>query len=150
MVFCGALTLVAAGLWLGLTLSSQPALWSMWIPVGLLAGAGIGAVSTGVSSVAALSVEPADFAGATGLNLAVRQIGGALGIAAVAAILPVATSSDPAPYRHVVLFCCAAAAIAGLLGLGLARRRGRPAPHTVTTAASAPEVGAVGGKEPQP
>ncbi|MFJ9122728.1 MFS transporter [Streptomyces sp. NPDC102340] len=150
VVFCGALTLVAAGLWLGLTLSSQPALWSMWIPVGLLAGAGIGAVSTGVSSVAALSVEPADFAGATGLNLAVRQIGGALGIAAVAAILPVATSSDPAPYRHVVLFTCATAAIAGLLGLGLARRRGRPAPRTVTTAASALEVGAVGGNEPQP
>ncbi|MEV0522471.1 MFS transporter [Streptomyces sp. NPDC050439] len=150
VVFCGALTLVAAGLWLGLTLSSQPALWSMWIPVGLLAGAGIGAVSTGVSSVAALSVEPADFAGATGLNLAVRQIGGALGIAALAAILPVATSSDPAPYRHVVFFCCATAAVAGLLGLGFARRRGLPAPHAVRTAAPTLAAGTVAGKEAQP
>ncbi|MGY0489110.1 MFS transporter [Streptomyces sp. WG-D5] len=158
VVCCGALTLVAAGLWLGLTLSSEPALWSMWIPVGLLAGAGIGAVSTGVSSVAALSVEPADFAGATGLNVAVRQIGGALGIAALAAILPVATSSDPAPYRHVVFFCCATAAVAGLVGLGFARRGGGRAPRTVSTAAPTraagtvanPVGGTAGGEEATP
>ncbi|MFG3257427.1 MFS transporter [Streptomyces sp. NPDC048172] len=130
VVFLGAVTLVAAGAWLATALTAQPALWRMWIPVGLLAGAGIGAVSTGVSSAAALSVEPRDFAGATGLNTAVRQIGGALGIAALAAILPAHSSPDPdlAPYTHVVLFSCAAAAVAGLLGLGLGRalpRRGR-------------------------
>ncbi|WP_151483499.1 MFS transporter [Streptomyces albicerus] len=137
VVFCGAMTLVAAGLWLSLTLSSQAALWSMWIPVGLLAGAGIGAVSTGVSSAAALSVEPADFAGATGLNMAVRQIGGALGIAALAAILPAQTSSEPAPYSHVVFFSCATAAVAGLLGLGFSQRRSRPKPETGQAAAAA-------------
>ncbi|MGW6054727.1 MFS transporter [Streptomyces sp. NPDC055189] len=124
-VFCGAAALVAAELWLGLTLSSQAALWSMWIPVGLLGGAGIGAISTGVNSAAALSVAPADFAGATGLNMAVRQIGGALGVATLAAILPAQTSSEPAPYSHVVFFSCAAAAVAGLLGLGFSQRRRR-------------------------
>ncbi|MFJ9721151.1 MFS transporter [Streptomyces sp. NPDC101209] len=127
VVLFGSLTWVAAGLWLALTLSSHAALWSMWVPVGLLAGAGIGAVSTGVSSAAALSVEPADFAGATGLNMAVRQIGGALGIAALAAILSVPASSEAARYSHVVFFSCATATVAGLLGLGLAARN-RPAP----------------------
>ncbi|MEI5524975.1 MFS transporter [Streptomyces brasiliscabiei] len=146
VVFCGAMTLVVAGLWLGLTLSSEPALWSMWIPVGLLAGAGIGAVSTGVSSAAALSVEPADFAGATGLNMAVRQIGGALGIAALAAILPARTSAEPGPYSHVVFFCCATVAVAGLIGLGLARRREQPATDTGTAAAPAVATGTAGGK----
>lgn len=124
-VFCGATALVAAELWLGITLSSQAALWSMWIPVGLLGGAGIGAISTGVNSAAALSVKPADFAGATGLNMAVRQIGGALGVAVLAAILPARTASEPGPYSHVVFFSCAAAAVAGLLGLGFSQRRGR-------------------------
>ncbi|NYE39845.1 MFS transporter [Streptomyces fulvorobeus] len=144
VVFFGTSALVGAALWLALTLSSHAALWSMWIPVGLLAGAGIGAVSTGLSSAAALSVEPADFAGATGLNMAVRQIGGALGIAVLAAILPAQTSSSPTPYSHVVFFICATAAVAGLLGLGLASRRGRPRPDTAPStpvAAAAPVAG---------
>ncbi|MFD4628996.1 MFS transporter [Streptomyces sp. NPDC058284] len=134
VVFFGASALVGAALWLALTLASDAALWSMWIPVGLLAGAGIGAASTGVSSAAALSVEPVDFAGATGLNMAVRQIGGALGIAVLAAILPASTSSSPTPYSHVVFFACAMAAVAGLLGLGLAPGRNRPGPDTAQQA----------------
>ncbi|QDQ09673.1 MFS transporter [Streptomyces spectabilis] len=148
VVLFGSLTWVAAGLWLGLTLSSDAALWSMWIPVGLLAGAGIGAVSTGVSSAAALSVDPADFAGATGLNMAVRQIGGALGIAALAAILSVHASTEADRYSHVVFFSCVTATVAGLLGLGLTQRRGRPRPKAAgpaSTAAVATEPG--GGKE---
>jgi hypothetical protein len=148
VVFCGALTWLAAGLWLGLTLSSDAALWTMWIPVGLLAGAGIGAMSTGVSSAAALSVEPVDFAGATGLNMAVRQIGGALGIAALAAILSVPASTDAARYSHVVFFSCATAAIAGLLSLGLSPRRRGPRPDTAAAAPTAASVptGTAGGK----
>ncbi|MEU6673236.1 MFS transporter [Streptomyces sp. NPDC046925] len=146
-VFWGATALVVAELWLGLTLSSQPALWSMWIPVGLLGGAGIGAISTGVNSAAALSVKPADFAGATGLNMAVRQIGGALGVAALAAILPAQTSPEPGPYSRVVFFSCAAAAVAGLLGLGFSqRRRGRRGssgpPGTAARGAAAPATAA--------
>jgi EmrB/QacA subfamily drug resistance transporter len=140
VVFCGSMTLVAAGLWLGLTLSSDAALWTMWIPVGLLAGAGIGAVSTGVSSAAALSVEPVDFAGATGLNMAVRQIGGALGIAALAAILSVPAATDAARYSHVVFFSCATAAVAGLLSLGLAPRRPAPRPGTEASATTTASV----------
>ncbi|WP_051854589.1 MFS transporter [Streptomyces sp. NRRL B-1347] len=147
VVLFGSLTWVAAGLWLGLTLSSHAALWTMWFPVGLLAGVGIGAVSTGVSSAAALSVEPADFAGATGLNMAVRQIGGALGIAALAAILSAHASTEADRYSHVVFFSCATATVAGLLGLGLTRRRGRPqaeAARAATTASATTEPG--GGK----
>ncbi|MFD5561923.1 MFS transporter [Kitasatospora griseola] len=58
VVSLGALAVVAAALWLALALSPHPQLWTMWLPVGLLAGLGMGAVSTGVSSAAALSVEP--------------------------------------------------------------------------------------------
>ncbi|WP_043915830.1 DHA2 family efflux MFS transporter permease subunit [Kitasatospora griseola] len=130
VVSLGALAVVAAALWLALALSPHPQLWTMWLPVGLLAGLGMGAVSTGVSSAAALSVEPARFAGATGLNMAVRQIGGALGIAALAAILAPATPGAAAPYAHVVLFCCAMMAITALIGLGLSLHPHKPAPTT--------------------
>ncbi|MEU7476327.1 MFS transporter [Lentzea sp. NPDC042327] len=132
VVSVGALLVVAAGVWLYLGLSAEPQLWSLWLPVGLVAGLGMGAVSTGVSSAAALSVQPTQFAGATGLNMAVRQIGGALGIAALAAILPVEVSSDPVPHGHVALFCCVTAAIAGLISLGLSIHTGAPAPRAET------------------
>jgi hypothetical protein len=69
--------------------------------------------------------------------MAVRQIGGALGIAALAAILPAQTSSQPAPYSHVVFFSCATAAVAGLLSLGLSPRRGRPKPDAAQAAVPA-------------
>lgn len=137
VVSLGAVAMIAAGLWLALALSTQPQLWTMWLPVGLLAGIGMGAVSTGVSSAAALSVEPTKFAGATGLNMAVRQIGGALGIAALAAILPADTSADPAPHARVVLFCCAMMAITGLFGLGLSLHTATPAAAQTTDPSSA-------------
>jgi EmrB/QacA subfamily drug resistance transporter len=119
VIFLGAVAIVCGAVWMILALSSQPQFLSLFLPVAVLAGLGMGAVSTGVSTAAALSVAPSQFAGATGLNVAVRQIGGALGIAALAAILPPQISSDPAPHASVILFCCVTAVVTGLVGLGL-------------------------------
>ena len=95
----GALVLGTAGLLCAVALPEQPAFLAFWLPIGVLIGVGTGAIATGVSTAAALSVPPARFAAAVGLNQTGRQVGGALGIAALAALLddPGSRASAPTP-----------------------------------------------------
>ncbi len=85
--------------------------------VGTLIGIGMGALTTGTSTAAALSVAPARFADATGLNTTARQLGGAFGVAVLAVLLPAAPAVSD--YAAIYVFCGAAALAAGLAGLGL-------------------------------
>jgi hypothetical protein len=64
----------------------------------------VAAGATGVSTAAALSVPPERFAAAVGLNQTGRQVGGALGVAVLAALLADA-GSDTGPFADVYLFC---------------------------------------------
>ncbi len=101
VVIAGALVLGAAGALCTLALPEQPDFLGFWLPVGTLIGIGMGAITTGVSTAAALSVTPDRFAAAVGLNAAARQVGGALGVAALAALL----TTDLASFKDVYLFC---------------------------------------------
>jgi MFS family permease len=116
----GALVLAVAGALAAFALPSAPNFLGWWLPVGVLIGVGTGAIATGVSTAAALSVAPERFAAAVGLNQTGRQIGGALGIAVLAALLDGA-GSTAGPYADVYLFCTlatlAVAAIAAFLTL---------------------------------
>ncbi|WP_243407940.1 MFS transporter, partial [Frankia canadensis] len=76
LVTAGSLVLAGTTAALALWLPAEPRFLTAWLPSGLGLGLGIGACSVGVSSAAALSVAPVRFAAATGLNVAVRQIGG--------------------------------------------------------------------------
>jgi len=100
----GALVLGVAGALGSFALPAEPHFLEWWLPVGTLIGVGMGAITTGVSTAAALSVAPERFAAAVGLNQTGRQVGGALGVAVLAALL-----DDPAagigPYTHVYAFC---------------------------------------------
>jgi len=119
-------------------LPDSPHFLSAWLPAGLGLGAGIGAISVGVSSAAALAVRPERFAAAVGLNIAARQVGGAIGIAATALLLGSQPGADGnGAFLHVywmMAALCAGIALAGLLL--------RPAPDAdrvaTTTAASSP------------
>jgi MFS family permease len=128
LVVVGATSIVVSGVWLVLALTARPDFAALFLPAGLLAGFGMGALSTAVSTAAALSVQPPRFAGATGLNMAARQVGGALGIAALAAILPAVPTDLPPAYLHVLIFCCITAALAGVAGTGLSLKRAPGAP----------------------
>jgi EmrB/QacA subfamily drug resistance transporter len=109
-----AIGLVSAGL--GLWLPAQPHFISLWLPTICVSGAGMGAVSVGVSTAAALSVAPNRFAAATGLNVAARQIGGALGVAVLAVLLAGRSAGGgSAPFAHVYLFGAAASLAAAVL-----------------------------------
>ncbi|WP_067799600.1 MFS transporter [Actinomadura formosensis] len=116
----GALIMVVSGVWTVAALPAGPHFVTFWLPVGLLVGTGMGMLSTGTASAAALSAGPLRFAGATGLNTTARQLGGALGIAVLAALLPARAAHDD--YTAVYLFCTLAAAGAALAGLLLTAR----------------------------
>jgi EmrB/QacA subfamily drug resistance transporter len=112
VIGAGALVLAVPGLLGTLALPEQPSFLTFWLPVGVLIGMGMGAITTGISTAAALSVSPERFAAAVGLNQTARLLGGALGVAALAALLDGAAGIEP--YTHVYLFCTLATfAVAG-------------------------------------
>lgn len=130
LVVGGSLLIAGTAAWLALTLPAAPAFVAVWLPAGLLMGVGAGAASVGTSGAAALSVSPAFFASATGLNLAARQLGGAIGIAMLVAILgPEATGLDADRFGHVYAAIAAVSALTCLTGLQLAVPRLPPGNH---------------------
>jgi EmrB/QacA subfamily drug resistance transporter len=100
----GALVLGVAGALASFALPADPDFLGWWLPVGVLIGVGMGAITTGVSTAAALSVAPERFAAAVGLNQTGRQVGGALGVAVLAALLDGA-GATVGPFADVYLFC---------------------------------------------
>jgi len=110
----GALVLGSAGLICAVALPESPSFLTFWLPVAVPIGVGTGAITTGVSTAAALSVAPGRFAAAVGLNQTGRQVGGALGVAVLAALLDGGTGSGVGPFADVYLFCTLATfAVAG-------------------------------------
>ncbi len=144
LVFAGGLTIAATSAALALWLPADPHFLTAWLPGGLGLGVGMGAVSVGVSSAAALSVAPHRFAAATGLNIAARQVGGAIGVAVLAVILSGRTIADgPDPYLAVYWMMAAACAGAALAGLRLVLPATAPASTSMT--ATGPATAAVQG-----
>ncbi|KRV46515.1 hypothetical protein AQ490_11525 [Wenjunlia vitaminophila] len=118
VVMAGSVLLGATGLFLAFTLPEDSMFLAYWLPLGTLAGIAMGAVTTGTSTAAALSVSPLRFAGATGLNQTARQIGGAIGIASMATMLSgKAISVDD--FGTVYAFCGIAALLTGVAAIGL-------------------------------
>jgi EmrB/QacA subfamily drug resistance transporter len=101
IVLGGALVLAVAGASCVFALPEEANFLGFWLPVGVLIGVGMGAITTGVSTAAALSVAPQRFAAAVGLNAAARQVGGALGVAVLAGLI----GADSASFKEIYLFC---------------------------------------------
>jgi MFS family permease len=124
----GLIGFTITGLWMFFALGDTPEFLAVWLPVGLLGGASLGATLTGLSAVAALSLPPDRFATGMGMNTTARQVGGALGVAATAVLL---TRTDVVPtqaFLDVFLLCGIAgllAALAGSLLLRVPRSPGR-------------------------
>ncbi|WP_083418097.1 MFS transporter [Pseudofrankia sp. BMG5.36] len=133
LVVVGGALIAATSLVLAIWLPADARFLTVWLPAGLGLGVGIGAVSVGVSSAAALAVEPRRFAAAVGLNIAARQVGGAIGVAATALLLDRQPGDGIGPFQDVywmMAALCGAVAVVGLL----LRPSRRPGPLT-------PEVG---------
>ncbi|WP_081639957.1 DHA2 family efflux MFS transporter permease subunit [Actinomadura flavalba] len=128
-VSVGMVLFTANAVWLWLALTDRPAFLPLWLATGLLGGTGIGLTLTGLNSTAALAVPPARFATGTGLHNAIRQVGGAFGVAGVAMIsVAAATGTGSAAFRSIFLFTAVMSAVAALGGLALLRTAPAPAP----------------------
>jgi EmrB/QacA subfamily drug resistance transporter len=114
----GSLVMAGCALWFFRGLDHQPHFWTLFLPVNILSGAAIGAVLTALAGTASTALPQARFAAGTGLLVTARQFGGALGIAALAAILGAEPNLDGVV--DVTLFCAVAAASAAIVGLAMA------------------------------
>jgi EmrB/QacA subfamily drug resistance transporter len=118
----GALLMTATGLVIAATLPAHANFLGYWLPLGLVLGTGMGLVTTGTSTAAALSLPPDAFAAGTGLNQTARQVGGALGIATLATLIESGRAGTAATFEHAYVFCAVAAFGAACAGLGLVLR----------------------------
>jgi EmrB/QacA subfamily drug resistance transporter len=135
-VIVGGLLLAAAGYaWLAL-LSRPPVSYLGLVAPLLIVGIGNSAVFPAVSAAVSTSVGTDRVGPASGLNNAVRQVGGVLGIAMAALIFTgtgsFATAATVASgFRGVTMLCAAVAAagaVAGALGTRSVARRHLPQP----------------------
>jgi EmrB/QacA subfamily drug resistance transporter len=136
----GAVLMAASGFVIAATLPHHANFLGYWLPLGLVLGTGMGLVTTGTSTAAALSLPPTAFAAGTGLNQTARQIGGALGVATLATLIQASSHPGVGTYEHVYVFCSAVIASAALVAVGL---RIRPVAAVATTEATDPHLGQV-------
>lgn len=119
----GGLVMAAVGLLLATTLPAHADFLGYWLPIGLVLGAGMGMVTTGTSTAAALSLPPRTFAAGTGLNQAARQVGGSLGIATLATLVRAGGDGGASTFEHVYLFCALTVLGAAAVGTRLVVRQ---------------------------
>ncbi|MEU9856221.1 DHA2 family efflux MFS transporter permease subunit [Streptomyces sp. NPDC047974] len=150
MVVAGSAVVAATTAVLALLIDTEPRFWTLWLPAGAVMGVGVGLVTVGVSSAAALSVAPRHFAAATGMVMAARQVGGGLGIAATAVIIAEVPGTGAEPYAAVYWFAAAVNVAAALGALALratpqSQPPSQPQPQPRSAAAPSPGPAPVAG-----
>lgn len=150
----GARTLTWTGLlaqalgftWMALAAGSGAGYDAMIAPM-VLAGVGVSAAMPAVQNTAVSAVQPADIGTASGVYSAMRQLGGAVGVALLATVFTTAggnfsTPQTLAPAFQAALIVAASLSAAGALAaayIGRVRGRSRTAASTTTTAMALPE-----------
>ncbi len=129
MIAVGSVFFATGMCWYALFTGARAGYLSIWLPGLLLVGIGIG-LAFPVLGAAAVSSLPADrFAVGSAINQTCRQVGGALGVAILVALLH--TGTGPAAlvgFRHLWLFSAGMAVLTGLISLGLRPRTSNQAP----------------------
>ena len=126
----GCLIFAAGGVWWGTVPTSTPDYATMILPGAVIAGIGAGLVLPSLSAAATLALPPERFATGTALMTMCRQIGLALGVAVVAAVL--AARPEVFGYHLTWLFMAACGVAAGLtlLAVGPGSHPVQPSPST--------------------
>lgn len=125
VLVAGAALFGVVSILMAATLTDRPQFLAIWLPAGLFGGGSIGATLTALTTASATSVPPLQFAAGTALTLTARQMGGALGVAVMAAMLAADRSLGAAHYTEVYVFCGVVALVAA--GVGVLLRPPRPA-----------------------
>jgi NTE family protein len=137
VLVAGGLIWGGAVMWFVLRTGVNPDFLGTWLPGMVLLGIGAGTLFPNLSSAAVASAPGESFATATGMNSVARQLGAALGVALVVAIL-----GTPSPlhvlaaFHHAWTFAAVCLFVAGL-GCLLVSRLPAPEPASVADAALA-------------
>ncbi|MBC7279527.1 MFS transporter [Nocardioides sp.] len=135
MIAVGATLQATSSALLALSISTTPQFLGLWLPVGTLMGIGVGLATVGISTAGATASAPQDFAAVTGLLMAARQLGGALGIAVLSVLLvQLDATTAVRPYAGVYWFTTLASLLA-LTGAALLRP---VVPHVPTNQPTTP------------
>ncbi len=135
VLVAGGLIWGAAVLWFVARVGPQPQFLSEWLPGILLLGLGAGTLFPNLSGVAVASAPGSGFAASTGLNAVARQLGAALGVAVVVAIIGTPSPLDALnAFDQAWRFGAACLFAAGLGCLALGRIRAEAAPGLAAAA----------------
>ncbi len=119
--FAGSILFAAGGIWWAVGTQAGPHYAATFLPAGIVAGIGSGLVLPSLSAAATLPLPPERFATGTAMMTMCRQIGLALGVAVVAAML--ALRPDVDAFHATWLFMAACGVAGGLTFLAIGNER---------------------------
>ncbi len=135
VLFAGGLIWGGAVMWLVLRVGVRPRFLSEWLPGIALLGIGAGTLFPNLSGAAVASAPGDSFATATGINAVARQVGAAMGVALVVAIIGTPSPLDVLhAFDNAWRFGAACMFVAGLGCLAVGRIRAEAAPTLVAAA----------------
>jgi MFS family permease len=120
LLVAGGLVFALGGILLYSALESPPAFLTTWLPRAAVTGTAVGLVLPSLSGAAVHGLLPARFALGSAINQAVRQIGSAIGVGLVIALLGRANaSSDLGGFVHIAQILVAGGVLTSLICLGI-------------------------------
>jgi hypothetical protein len=120
----GSLFFAAGGLWWITHVSATPDWAGAYLPGSLLSGFGVGLMLPSLGGAATAPLPPQRFATGSALYAMTRQIGVALGVAGLVAILGAASGPTAVTsFRHAWIFMIACSLLAGAILQGIGARR---------------------------
>jgi EmrB/QacA subfamily drug resistance transporter len=144
----GSLFFAAGGLWWVLHVGATPDYLGAYLPGSLLSGFGVGLMLPSLGGAATAPLPPQRFATGSALYAMSRQIGVALGVACLVAILGSATGAAAVPaFHHAWLFMMGASLLAGavLQGIGTPRTEVADASRSAEPEVAVPATYALSG-----
>ena len=122
LLIAGGVLFAFAHFWYFLRVSEVPDYFTTWLPGQIVAGLAIGLVLPSLTSQALAGLDLESLGIGSAVNLAVRQVGGAVGIAATVAIISYGGLTLPA-FRGIYLLLALAGFSVAAIALGLGRDR---------------------------
>jgi hypothetical protein len=119
----GSLLFAAGGVFWVTHLGVAPDWWGAYMPGSVLTGVGVGLMLPSLGGAATAPLPPERFATGTALYAMTRQIGVALGVACLVAIVGVTTGAPSlSAFRDAWIFMIACSLLAGLVLQGIGTR----------------------------
>jgi EmrB/QacA subfamily drug resistance transporter len=143
----GSLLFAGGGVWLATHVGATPDWAGDYLPGSLLSGAGVGLMLPSLGGAATAPLPPQRFATGTALYAMTRQIGVALGVACLVAILGTAAgASAVGAFHHAWYFMVACGLASGLVLQGIGAKRTETADASASAEPVAPPYALAGGK----